>query len=334
MHDKLQSHTSFIGAFPSLGPDNYFVYMTTKEETQAFFSLLGDRLCNENDASDILYSAVIASNDMTRIFNAFFGLNYSPETHEIHREYHIKGFRPDFFLKPKALNEETVIIEVKLFDQNYHWEDYLKLGGKHILLSAHKIQGIPSGWEVRYWDKLIEVIEKESEDNDLLQSVAKYLRKVAIVKTIQRIEFGKPLANLYLNRLLEQIIKEKGTPTRQRDDCESHLGWQYCIRDDSNKQLFWASFTYNFEEDFHGIEIAIWDCKGEEALSEKLTNCKHTATMPFRDDDGRIYITVKMKVDDFSKFTNAATKEQQKELLETFFVDVNEIVKAYYKNKQ
>jgi len=309
--------------------------MITKEEIHSFFDLLGDRLCNENDASDILYTAIKSSKEMTKIFNIFFGLTNLGK-YEIKREYQIGENRPDFFIKPiESPNEESVIIEVKLFDTNYHWDNYLKIKNcKCILLSAHTIPDTQkhAKWSIRYWWDLIKEMENTQQDNYLLISIAKYLRKVCLVKSIEKIELGNPKANLYLNRLIENIIKEKVTPGKQRDDCESHFGWQYYI-DISNKPLFWASFTYNYEETFHGMMISIWNCKEEKALSDKLSEHGYQDTLPCKDADKRTYINVRMKNEDFNKFINAQTKEQQKELLETFFDEVNQLVKDYFEGK-
>jgi hypothetical protein len=112
----------------------------------SFLEYLSDRLCHENNVSDIIYAFLKSNIAMQTIFSKLFGMEISTET-EIIREYPTKYGRPDFVLINNDL--KSVLIEIKLFDQKQHFEDYknIIINGKIIptlfLLGIEKPTSFP-----------------------------------------------------------------------------------------------------------------------------------------------------------------------------------------------
>ncbi|MDD5674111.1 MAG: hypothetical protein PHC61_08115 [Chitinivibrionales bacterium] len=311
--------------------------MDTKNELNSFFDSLGERFYKENDASDMLVAAVQASQDMANIFTEFFGIEFDQKTHAINREYTIDNSRPDIVIKSKGIqkDDKPVIIEVKLFDQNYHRDEYPKLldNSKCILLSAHKIKEKAEdwkAWEIKDWSELIKKMEESDKrsKNVFVESLAKYFRKVTLVKEIKKIDFSTPQANLYIARLIEEIIKENKNVRwgNQRSYTEDYFGYQYFSPDNENKgNLYLASFLYCFSETYHGMEICIWDRENQE-LTQSLRLKGYEVLC--KKDEKNMFV-VRMIESEFKDF-KISEKEKQKELLKTYFSEVNDIVRNYF----
>jgi len=91
-----------------------------------FFSALATRITKEPGICDVLYAALSSSDVLYSIFAEKLGL---PSTRgEIIREYaeyQSTAGRPDFLFLPDSAN--PVLLEVKLFDRNYHYHEYSQI---------------------------------------------------------------------------------------------------------------------------------------------------------------------------------------------------------------
>src|SRR5436309_16084055 len=98
------------------------------EQLREFFEQLAERLSKENDISDVLYASLRASKSLRGIFAEMVSLPSAvnqPALFEVWREYTLGPSRPDFLIRPH--NGIPVILEVKTFDTNYHYNEYSKI---------------------------------------------------------------------------------------------------------------------------------------------------------------------------------------------------------------
>ena len=103
-----------------------------KQQLINFFGYCAERMTLEINASDFLYALLKSSDEMLKIFLSFLDPNIRPPIN-IEREFSIKDIgRPDF----RLLTEDckTIIVEVKLFDTDYHEIKYSKIHNAKIFL--------------------------------------------------------------------------------------------------------------------------------------------------------------------------------------------------------
>ena len=173
--------------------------MTDHEEM--FFVNLANRMTRENNVSDVLYAALW----IPEFYSAFADLAGLRETlRSIRREYSCDEGRPDLLIE--TVLGSRVLIEVKLFDKNYHYDEFNRIPNDRIILvSAHKPPPLPR-WTYISWKDMIEAAEEL--DHPFALALCKYFRRVTVTEDLEPISIGRPVGMLYLNRALERVIDD------------------------------------------------------------------------------------------------------------------------------
>src|SRR5262245_2177250 len=144
--------------------------MEVGEMIATFFSELATRITKEPGVCDVLYAALLSSSELYSILADLLGLPGAP-TGEIIREYaeyQSTAGRPDFLFRSDS--DTPVLLEVKLFDRNYHYQEYCQIKvddiqPRLVLLTAHRPSPPPpDGWTTIHWEAIIDKMEQHSDD--------------------------------------------------------------------------------------------------------------------------------------------------------------------------
>jgi len=223
----------------------------------SFLEYLSDRICHENNVSDIIYAFLKSNIAMQTIFSKLFGMEISTET-EIIREYPTKYGRPDFVLINNDL--KSVLIEIKLFDQKQHFEDYknIIINGKIIptlfLLGIEKPTSFPPDsdrWTWIAWSQIIKEIKKINDP--LFQALLHYLEKVTKMEKYDAVNMNEPIGLRNLNYMMKDIIRNYKPVS---DDIqitfektrfsETESGYYYSIKGTKDKEAYiFFGLVYN-----------------------------------------------------------------------------------------
>jgi|GEM_PF-2568806 len=229
-----------------------------KDVLTQFFASLSKRMYKENDLSDITYSLLQSSEKFMEVFVSFITNNKSRQKNsfEISREYSLDAQnRPDFFFIGK---DEVILLENKVWDTNYHFNDYEKALSSHLgsymqyiqkapvkaLISAHRlgheniITAASNGFEVIYWFDFIKLLKQEiangnfsADETSLVGGYVKYLEEV--VKTV---EIGEiKLTSESLKSIVNLLKLMKGIVIRSSEEHDGSTGFSYKT-DSRNKQ--------------------------------------------------------------------------------------------------
>ena len=236
------------------------------ERLETFLGFLGERLADEDNASDVLYAAFKAFDEFRSVVVECLGL-LSPGPLEITGERTIEGSRPDFLITGE---QGFFLVEVKLFERNYHYEEYNQLAidglkpNRIILLTAHKPDRELGGWCVVRRSHLIEKLEETHQQINF--ALAKYFGRVTMTKSLEAISLGRPRGILNLNRALERTIEDYDSTdfrariyTSGRDNfSDVSSGYYYELKHRTQpERCAWPLYCLVYTDDREGIELAL-----------------------------------------------------------------------------
>ncbi len=321
------------------------------ETLENFFLYLAERVSHENRVSDVLYAAMNASPETFRIVADAVGLpeEANIENTEIRREVTFrieKGTtqgelaRPDFLLLPHP--GTPVLIEVKLFDTDYHRDKYerVRVDGKPpslVLLTAREpLEDLRShGWTIVLWDKIIKALEAKGRTNPFLSALARYLREVTGMMNIEAVNFGKdgPKAMLYLNRLIKKVIQtypDDDTGARTEVDFRSkgcmpeYSGHYYTLKINQSKGAQIAFyFGVVYDDKKAGLQLWIKLGVNSQQVTDALRN--HYGGKLQTGEHGHFVMLDDKKYHKIF-FADEPDKDAQERVLKEFFTEFNSIV--------
>ena len=299
-----------------------------------FFSQLATRVTRENEVSDVLYAALSSAPELYTIFAHKLGLPNTPPA-KIVREYVTGGVRPDFLFTFDA--GTSVLLEVKLFDRNYHYDEYSRLRiedtrPRMALLSAHKPYAPLSGWTVLQWEDIID--EMEHSRDDFMLALATYFREVTMTERLERIVLARPQGMLYLNRALKRTIASYRS---QRATCaiynggksfgEEYSGYDYTLTSMSNpdRQLYsWFGLVYY--EKHQGISLWVekrW-CDFYDHVRQVLR--KHYGPQLYEEQGWDGGCGIGMGAEQFEAFLACHDLNTQLDALTALFTEFNGVI--------
>jgi len=308
--------------------------MNSLDSLEPFFSFLGERLTDENDASDLLYAAFKACAAFRSVVLDHLGVP-STAPIEITREKTIESSRPDFYL---VIGEAAcMLVEVKLFDRNYHYDEYSKLTINGLkpqiaLLSAHRPDRDLPGWRVIEWRELIE--EAERTGDAFASALAQYFRRVTMSEKLERISFGRPRGILSLNRALKRVILDYQSDNfrtqlyRNAKDSFSEVSSGYCYKlEHRGEPSRWAYpyFCLQYDDSTEGIVLALR--KDFEPKYDVLLVALREFYKERLKTEGW-WSHVIMPVKDFERLMSSDNLEEQLGILRKFFNEVNSIIEG------
>lgn len=227
--------------------------MNKSSAIKLFFESLAIRMCKENDLSDIIWAMCKASSSFQKLFlNFFFGKVIDDKTIEsIDREVsddNDGSFRVDFLIRVRG--EETYIIENKIYDQNHHFEDYVKAYGveKENFGYITNYSFKKEGYSVKHWSdfysKLCSHIEEENseEEKKLMIGFKNYLQSVCnIIKIEKKMELKSVYSMFELFAIIAQCINQENE--------------NYCICEYNrgSRNIWNGCYSQNFELEYKKI---------------------------------------------------------------------------------
>jgi hypothetical protein len=305
-------------------------------QSKTFFTHLAGRVRNENIVSDIFYSLLTTSLEFREIINCIFKkntanleINLCSNGVYFEREYYtMTGVRPD--LRISGATEKPIIVEFKLFDYNYHFDDYSELlktdGHAHIfLITAHEVkEKLPPFWTVLYWKNIVDILDQSGDE--LILAITSYFRSVTLSEKLEAVRFENPRAMLYLNRLLKFTIANWASNNNYKAE--------YKIRSDSFGEK-WSGYHYELKNDqkiiaecyfglFYGddskpeclyLGVLKQSLKDRCNIVEEQLHKRFTKLFKINKDDKEI--SVHMASNDYRQFIKCTNEMMATELLNT-----------------
>lgn len=311
-----------------------------KEQITFFFETLAERHWIENDLSDMLWAMIQTNAEFRKILFSLFTTKhkilFTPQNFiNSCREFFAgEAGRPD--LKIDFTEENAIILEVKIFDNNYHLE-YNKLryhpgiakGITEIALLTTTEVNEPGteNWIKIRWEELAELC-KGSED-PLVAGFSKFIMGICKMKKIEIVKDFQIRNLLFLNRMIERALMEIAAKTNlkiwrnTKSFTEAGSGFVFEAILNENIKIFpWLGINYNDSENPFGLMlwlnadqqphcgIARWLMKG--SVKERL----------FPENDYFVNIknneVVVMPQNWENNFTKLASKEEQIQCIRTF----------------
>lgn len=300
---------------------------------QDFFYNLSSKFRKENLLSDITWCMCETSENFKKDFLKFFFPNENFDRVKVfEREYHYKDSRPDFYIET---DNKIFIIEVKIGDNNHHFEQYTEtfnIDKNQLGYIANYIIH-KEGFEVKTWEQFdIYLQEKQSQiDNELEKEFYNcYLDYIKNVCSIVRITKKMNLENAYSLYCFTQTLKkvlDKNTETYslkvdKQTIRDRYMGYYFEVtpkNEEKQKVRLWIGVYYDREKPEIWFEVDNVEGGGKpfyDILSSK--NIKN--------DDPEDKKSHWFKVDS-EEFNRKETVEEQ-ELFLAKFIDDN--LKIYF----
>ena len=149
------------------------------KQLEQFITNLAYRFRNENDLSVMTWTLCQTSDLFLESFINFFFPGLCCESISLKREVSEDDSRPDFFFK---YNNETYLIECKIYDRQHHFEQYIKrfkIPNNHLgYITNYPL--LKSGFEVHTWTELYSYLKKliPAKESGLWNGYLSYLENV------------------------------------------------------------------------------------------------------------------------------------------------------------
>jgi hypothetical protein len=227
-----------------------------------------------------------------------------------------------------------VLLEVKLFDMNYHYREYsqIRIDGTQprlALLSAHQPVERLNGWTILQWKEIIH--EMEQTTDDFILALAQYFREVTMTEKLESIAFDRPKGMLYLNRALKHTIYSYSSSkvmcalyNGSKPFGEDFSGYYYSLTSLSRpKRAVYTWFGLTYVEDYEGIELWVEKCWCDfyDEVREALR--RHYIGELYEDSDG---CSVGMSTEQFDAFLSCRDLNTQLRMLTDIFREFNGVV--------
>lgn len=311
-----------------------------------FSDLLAERFYSENHLSDYLYVLfryskllhdsfidLISSksntiNELHRFKNAL--INIEREYQYLNDEFN----RADLLLEYRGLDNK-ILIEVKKYDKNLHYEYYLKVSHRYPIVLLCIIPPPIHKYEkmiIITWQELLDNFEKTLQQiNDdtlhFLKEILNYMRLVTMSIKIPKIEIKADNIWLYhLNLLLRKIIQKEFIPIEKGSFTREGSGYFFNYPKDSLKWKLWFGLNYN--EEHRNCFMGWIDSNNARELFERIKMGNESSPSRILGSNDYCF---KLNKDTFDKFfKDTTTKEQQEKILTDFlYTDFIPFVEKY-----
>ncbi len=185
------------------------------------FRDLGKRLTKENHLSDITWALANNIEEFRKLIMDLFKFeDTGKEPVDFNRENALKnGSRPDFLLE---LGDRYLVIENKIYDRNYHFEQYSepregKKKGTFGIIINHKMDGASRQMATSHnflvvtWKDVVDQIKGthfSSEARPYMNAYINYVREVCSIMEFKEIRLEKLNSLPYFVNLIKKIISE------------------------------------------------------------------------------------------------------------------------------
>ncbi len=248
-------------------------------EVTDFFPRLAERRYRENDLSDATWALCHAVPRFAAFLADFIGITMPPGVPvNVEREVSLGvDSRVDIRC---SVASATTFIEVKIYDRNYHLQQYagrivdhpgshLVLLTNHVLDPEQRIKTEQLGWSVRLWRDFVECADNTfGNDEILVRAYLRYVRRVCNMIELRDVRFDP--SSLYslvsLNVLIEEVMGGAShsdfTYSRYQTQRAHGSGWtgacfQLQYQHADVQRQVWGFFGLTFEEPGR-TQLAIW----------------------------------------------------------------------------
>lgn len=305
---------------------------------------LGTRLSKENHLSDLTWAIGKNCVNFLEAFMELFGFQFNiNDPCDVIREYSLQaGGRPDLVV----LNgDKFFIIENKINDRNYHFENYgtfvrdNKATGfgliiNHELEKSDVQKTLAYCCTVKKWEEFIDVLNKKEfpeEEKPVVDGYIQYVKEVCSIMEIKEIRFNRLESLYYFNNLIKKIIKQfnqegylcdlYSAPTRSFGDCWS--GQYFSLQREGGKTTIWPFFGVYYDEEPPFILFS-FDSDWCKDIYKKYSGKKTTSRI-YEIESNSSEVDFKLRKELFEEFLKA-TLDRQTSILEEFFAEtINEI---------
>ncbi len=311
-----------------------------------FLYNLSYRKQNENDLSDITWAMCETSEKFKELFLKFF-FDFQEEDFlknivTFEREKSQGNSRPDFYIEYLKKREKLIyLIEVKIYDRNHHFEQYVKtfklkdnknrLG--YITNYPHKEDGfIIKTWE-EFYDFIKEKLPQNEEEKKLWLGYLEYLKSVcSIIKITKKMDltgfYSLYLFTEALKKVLNNNENKISTEFYKTTTKTTNIGHYFKIKypDIYNIKDTWAWIGIYFNREQPLICLSFdsgenWGKPVYDILNENFTRIKNSefSESPYY-EEGRIWF--EMTREKHLEFQKLQTPEEQMDILKKFINDV------------
>ena len=304
------------------------------------FSDLGSHLQSENNLSDVTWALATNIENFMKTFIELFGFSFQEKVpYSFQREVSSgENGRPDFIFEQ---GDKQYIIENKIYDTDYHFEQYalLRRAKNYVgigIIINHKLDGVSqknaqkSNFKVAYWESFVERLKKEkfsADEKIYIDVYIRYVKEVCSIVELKEIRFDKLSSLYHFNNLITKIIHEfslqgfdcsfYNTPPRARGNGWS--GQYFSLKRIAGKTTIWPSFGIYFEEEPPSIYMA-FEKDWCEPIYLEYKNKKKAGTT-YTTYANNWEVVFELNKEGFEKFSKAGL-EDQKKILKMFHAEV------------
>jgi hypothetical protein len=320
---------------------------------EGFFRDLASRLYKENDLSDLTWALGKNCDEFLKSLMVFFGFNFNPGLPtEIIREDSLgDGSRPDISIE----NGDTVfLIENKIYDRNYHIEQYAKLNflrekeiGKLGLITNHRIDDItrakardynftnPRTWEEfsRYLDNKVHDKSFSGDWEDVIKGYIEYVKEVCSIVEIKEIRFESLSSLACFNRLVRKVIEQFQSEIL---DCqlykigrafgENWSGQYFSLKKKGGKIAIYPFFGIYYDEEPPSVVFSFENDWCKEIYSKFKGKNKEGNFFDIWSDENEV--TFELNENKYKEFIKSSV-DKQEAILQEFFQGMIERISGF-----
>lgn len=311
--------------------------------TKDLISRLSIRFRNENDLSDLIWSLCEVSTAFQGLFVSFFfkELSDNKEYIELKREYCCGSSRADFYF---AVKQNEYLIEVKLYDTNYHFDQYIIdfPNAKRGWIANYRMPQHAS-FEVKTWDNFHSYLEanlasiSDKDNHEIISGFCEYLKSVCSIVKFQKMNLNGLQSLFFFNKMLPKIIEQErpGITIKLYGSAKSHFedssGKFFSIQPKDQADIYypWFGIYYDSAKTCICIGFSVGWCRkifeGIRSTNDLSAGTYHIGK--YFDDNNYWF---EMKPDVFDRFNNLDSPEDQEQILQAFFEEVIDSVRKYF----
>lgn len=299
-------------------------------EIYNFLQILSQRMYDENDLSDFIWSLCNYNFEFKEYFLSFFFDNISfSKPFILKREYSRNDSRLDFYFE---IDDQEYLIEIKINDRKQHFQQYIDTfpNAKRAYITNYNIDKSEKekyDYRFRTWEEMILDLENNATNNSL-KPFAKLIRFICNVKEIKKMNLSNLSSLFYFNNFVNQIVNNpiENFELSQYNNAKDSIanGWSgsyFSLQKKGGKEIIYPWFGIHYHDNvFISLDFEFkptyCDILRERDITK--TNGKYFIE-PEKDSS---LIRVKLNQKWFEELNNSETVENQKDILKNYFNEV------------
>jgi hypothetical protein len=304
----------------------------------SFLKNLSQRLNSENNLSDITWALCQTSPLFKISFLKFiFGNNKIDFTKpfDLFREYsETNTDRPDFYFQ---CEQEEYIIEVKIYDRKYHFDQYKNAfpNAYFGFIANYELEPrddiFIKTWEsfYKYIKGIIDYTGNDTAEVQLIEGYLIYLKEVCDIMEIKKLNFSNLSSLYYFNHLIEKIINSENNceaysrmSSRSSDDYSGKY-FLFTSKNSNNIVYPWFGIFHNESAENMSIVFENYDnyCKlFIDKYKKKNIQDGEYYKKPYMDGDGFFFVLHEKYYNELCN--DNITVEQKIIIIKSFFKEV------------